>query len=78
MIRGHSGVIEPARLGQGRLQQAELSGGDPDTLADVRGEPRPCRWGVPVLLMLAAHPAERRARGPGAGGICPARSGRAP
>ena len=34
---GHSGVIEPARLGQGRLQQAKLSGGDLDTLADVPG-----------------------------------------
>jgi len=36
---GHSGVIEPTRLGQGRLQQAELSDGDLDTLADVLGEP---------------------------------------
>ena len=64
---GHSGVIEPARLGQGRLQQAELSGGDLDTLADVPGEPANLADGVPVLLALAAHPAERRARGPDAG-----------
>src|SRR6266436_5575488 len=64
---GHSGVIEPARLGQGSLQQGELSGGDLDTLADVLGEPANLADGVPVLLTLAAHPAERRARGPGAG-----------
>ena len=59
---GHGGVIEPAGLGQGRLQQAELSGGDLDTLADVPGEPANLADGVPVLLTLAAHPAERRAR----------------
>jgi hypothetical protein len=65
---GHSGVIEPARLGQGRLQQAELSGSDLDTLADVLGEPANLADGIPLLLTLAA-PAERRARRPGAGGI---------
>ena len=64
---GHGGVIEPAGLGQGRLQQVELSGGDLDTLADVLGEPANLADGVPVLLTLAAHPAERRARGLGAG-----------
>jgi len=35
---GHSGAIEPARLGQGRLQHGELSGSALDTLADVLGE----------------------------------------
>jgi hypothetical protein len=59
--RGHSGVIEPAGLGQGRLQQAELSGGDLDTLADALGEPASLADGTPVLLTLAAHPAEHRA-----------------
>jgi len=72
--RGHSGVIEPAGLGQGRLQQAELSGGDLDTLADALGEPASLADGIPVLLTLAAHPAERRApRGLAQGGICAAR-----
>jgi len=63
---GHSGVVEPAGLGQGRLQQGGLSGGDLDTLAEVPGEPANLADGVPVLLTLAAHPAERRTRGPGA------------
>jgi len=53
---GHSGVIEPARLGQGSLQQGELSGGDLDTLADVLGEPANLADGVPVLLTLARSP----------------------
>jgi hypothetical protein len=64
---GHSGVIEPVGLGQSGLQQGELSGGDLDTLADVLGEPADLADGVPVLFTLAAHPAERRIRGPGVG-----------
>jgi hypothetical protein len=32
---GHGGIIESARLGQGKLQQAQLSGGDPNTPADL-------------------------------------------
>jgi hypothetical protein len=33
----------------------------------VLGEPANLADGIPVLLTLAAHPAERRARRPGAG-----------
>jgi hypothetical protein len=54
---GHDGVIEPVRLGQGRLQQIELSGGDLNPLADVLGKPANLSDGIPVLLTLAAHPA---------------------
>jgi hypothetical protein len=35
---GHSGVIEPTRPDQARLQQADLFGSDLDTLADALGE----------------------------------------
>ena len=70
---GHCGVIASARLGRGTLQQAKLSGGDLDTLADVLGEPADLADGIPVLLTLAAHLAERRAPGFAQGGIRPAR-----
>jgi hypothetical protein len=49
---GHSGVIEPVGLGQGRLQQVELSGRNLDILADVLGELANLADGVPVLLTL--------------------------
>lgn len=50
---GHSGIIE---LAPGRTPPAELSGSDPDILADVPGEPGNLADGIPALLTLAAHP----------------------
>ncbi len=58
---GHGGVIEAARSGQCRLQQAKLFGRDLDAFADVLREPANLADGVPVLLALGVHLVKRRA-----------------
>jgi hypothetical protein len=67
---GHNGVIEPVGLGQSRLQQGELLGGDLDALTDVLGEPADLAEGYQFCSRSPLTPPSVEPAGLARGGTC--------